>query len=96
MIEMPPYLGEIKVGQEFEWEPYGSSGWPHAYAHIRVTKIVSYGEEMPFTEPDDDKPEAEAWIETEVIGSGKKHWNELSRFREACRPFVTASSLSGK
>lgn len=78
------FTGEIRVGDRFEWCPYGTDGWPHAYAVVKVIKIVSYGESMPFTEDDDDRPEAEAKIYTED-GQGRTHWNDLSRFREACR-----------
>ena len=76
--------GEIKIGDRFEWCAYGTQGWPHAWALVKVTQIVSYGESMPFTEDDDDKPEAEAKIESEDLRTGKRHWNDLSRFREAC------------
>lgn len=80
--------GEIRPGQRFEWCACGTEGWPHAYARIELVKIISYGEEMPFTEADDDKPEAESWVLCKDLKDGSTHWNELTRFREAASPSV--------
>jgi hypothetical protein len=79
-----PYEGEIKIGDQFEWCPYGDPGWPHAWALVKVTGILSHGEDMPFTDSEDDQPEAAAIIECEDQ-KGKRYWNDLSRFREACK-----------
>lgn len=38
-----PYDGPIRIGDQFEWCPYGHRGWPRSYAHVEVTKIGDDG-----------------------------------------------------
>ena len=75
------HTGPIKVGQRFEWCPYGSDGWPHAWQAIEVTRI-KYGDDDGFTET--DQAGEEALIESRGR-RGQLAWNEESRFREAVK-----------
>ncbi len=75
--------GEVKVGDRGQWCKYGTRGWPRGWARFVVTRIVAHGEDMPFTDPDDDHPHAECRIYCEDLDNGRVSWNDLSRFREA-------------
>jgi hypothetical protein len=89
MNDEPPYTGPIRLGDVFEWCPYGTDGWPHAWARVKVVGLRSRGQDMPVLDAKNDDPEAEVVTETLAAGKygrvGDRGSNDLSRFREACR-----------
>lgn len=76
------YEGPIGIGSRFEWNPYGTEGWPHGHCHIEVTQIRQHSSEC------------ERLIESRIM-SGQRlsvpashAWNDEEHFREHVKPLV--------
>lgn len=100
--------GEIKVGDVFDWQPYGTEGWPRAYARVRVTRItypdpdahggVDLLDSTADLCADDDQSEARVYS-LDVTDSHRHRrqvreecWNELPHFRDMCSRLPGESS----
>ncbi len=65
------------IGSRWIWE----RGNPHAQETITVTGTEWNGEEWWVCSVADDRPRG--GLATSVV-TGRRYWNDLSRFREAC------------
>jgi hypothetical protein len=72
---------DIKIGDRFEWQPYGTKGWPRAYEKIRVTRIIVEGKDVERVHPTlNSSPDSLIWSVNEDKKNSLECWNTLSHF----------------
>ena len=83
----------INVGDVFDWQPYGTEGWPRASEYAVVVCRITYPDENAESGldelrstgdlcVDDDPSEVKIWT---LKLDGSVHWNELPHFRDMAR-----------